>query len=143
MRITEKTRLLLEMGQGNFGHAGRPGHQGGSLPKGEGEPFKKYTGKGKHGWTEITVRSLLEDNGVYPDSFTFSKKTEIFTFRKSYFYRNELAGLSYINAIKNALPGVNIIDSGEYQTSFRGNGTIEQIPHWWVKFKIPENFQPK
>lgn len=52
--------------RGNFGHAGRPGKRGGSLPKGGGGSFDSPAGKVKVGDKVYVQSPLMRNRGQQP-----------------------------------------------------------------------------
>lgn len=67
---------------------------------------------------------------------TLSKKGDIYTARKGFFYSHGGSSEIFANRIKDRIPNVIIIDHGEQWKPFRGGASVAQSTHWWVKFKI-------
>lgn len=67
---------------------------------------------------------------------SYSKKGEVFTLRRGFFYKFEKTEENLVEDILEAIPTAKIIDSGEYYTAFRGGASIANQSHWWVKFSV-------
>jgi hypothetical protein len=67
---------------------------------------------------------------------TVSKRGNVFTVRKSFFYTNGYSSLGLANAIKVRLENVTIIDHGEKWADFKGGEDVAKQSHWWVKFSL-------
>ena len=67
---------------------------------------------------------------------TISKKGNIYTVRKEFFYRHGMDALSIAGKVKEKLPDATIVDYGEHWAPFRGGASVAQSSHWWVKFTL-------
>ena len=67
---------------------------------------------------------------------TISKKNEVYTARKGYFYTMGKTSFDFVNRILNEFPNVKIIDSGDHYASFRGGASVANSSHWFVKFTL-------
>lgn len=70
------------------------------------------------------------------DFDTISKKSGIFTVRKSYFYTHGGTTQKIVNIVKSKIPSAKIIDSGDHWAAFRGGASVANQSHWYVKFTI-------
>ena len=67
---------------------------------------------------------------------SISKRGDIITIRKGYFYTMGQCTQDLIDKVIKACPNAEIIDSGDYYTAFRGGAKLAQSSHWFVKFII-------
>ncbi len=69
---------------------------------------------------------------------TLSKKGDIYTARKGYFYTHGKSEDDFAKSIEQALPSCKIVGKGAHWASFRGGASVANSSHWWVKFELPE-----
>ncbi len=67
---------------------------------------------------------------------TLSKKKEVYTARKGFFYRHGYTSEQYAKKIEKLVKHSEIIEHGEIWKPFRGGASVANSSHWWVKFKI-------
>lgn len=67
---------------------------------------------------------------------TISKRNDVFTIRRGFFYRMGKTSADLVNMVKEAFPNADILDSGEQWKTFRGGSSVANSSHWWVKFKV-------
>ena len=84
----------------------------------------------------MTNKLKLADIKNLLDADSISKRGDIITIRKGYFYRMGQSTQSFIDKVIKAFPNAEIIDSGDHYASFRGGSSIAQGSHWFVKFII-------
>lgn len=71
---------------------------------------------------------------IYAD--TLSKKDDIYTARKQFFYTHGYTSAKFAENIKLALPHAIILEHRERWRAFRGGASVGNSSHWEVKFKI-------
>ena len=74
---------------------------------------------------------------IHADSI--SKKGDIYTARRGFFYTHGGSSDAFAERIKNTFPNAVILDHGEQWRPFRGGATVAQGSHWWVKFKLVDS----
>lgn len=67
---------------------------------------------------------------------TISRKDDVITVRKSFFYSMGKTANDFVNKVKQAFPEAEIMDSGKRWVAFRGGASVANQSHWWVKFKL-------
>jgi len=63
-----------------------------------------------------------------------SKRSDVFTARKSFFYTHGYTADKFVDRVLKAFPDAIILDSGEVWKPFRGGASIAKQSHWFVKF---------
>lgn len=79
----------------------------------------------------------LEDVRFELGASTISKRGNVITIRKSFFYKHGFTTEMLEAKVLAKFPGATIVDSGEIWKAFRGGATIAQQSHWFVKFELP------
>lgn len=59
-----------------------------------------------------------------------------FTARRGFFYTHGYTADRFVAAVKTAVPGAVVTDSGEVWKPFRGGAAVGQQSHWFVKFRV-------
>ena len=67
---------------------------------------------------------------------TISRKENIYTVRKEYFYRFGKDEDTIVEKILVLFPTAKIIDKGDHFAPFRGGASTANSSHWYVKFSI-------
>lgn len=67
---------------------------------------------------------------------TLSKKGDIYTARRGFFYTSGGTSEAFANRIRDVIPSARILDHGEVWKDFKGGASVANQSHWWVKFKI-------
>lgn len=70
------------------------------------------------------------------DADTISKKGDVYTIRREFFYSHGGSSEGLANKVKKVFPNAVIVDHGEHWAAFRGGASVAQSSHWWVKFKL-------
>jgi hypothetical protein len=65
-----------------------------------------------------------------------SLKHGVFTARRTFFYTHGKTAQILVNAITDAFPTAEILESGEIWKPFRGGAPVAKQSHWFVKFTI-------
>ena len=72
------------------------------------------------------------------------KKTGVIRVMKPYFYRSQAGTIDALKtSVVKAFPEAQIIDDGDYFTSFRGGAPVAKQSHIWVEFKMPSSKKQK
>jgi len=82
----------------------------------------------------MTTKQIKEIIGYRFD--TISKRNEVFTVRRGFFYTHGKTSEDMIVTLKSVLPSAKIIDFGENFVSFSGRKSLANQSHWWIKFTI-------
>jgi uncharacterized C2H2 Zn-finger protein len=67
---------------------------------------------------------------------TISKKGDIITVRKEFFYTFGKTAEDFVNRVKEKYPNAEIVDYGETWKPFRGGASTANQSHWYVKFRL-------
>lgn len=67
---------------------------------------------------------------------TASVKNGVYTVRRSFYYTSGYTSDDLAAAVKKALPGATVLESGEVWKAFRGSAPVAQQSHWFVKFTL-------
>ena len=67
---------------------------------------------------------------------TISRKENVITIRKSFYYRFERSTQTFVDMVKKYFPQATILDCGENYAPFRGGASIANSSHWFVKFQL-------
>ena len=77
---------------------------------------------------------------------SISKRGDVFTARKGFFYTSGKTAEDFAQSIESQVKQIFrnrkiavIEDSGEVWKPFRGGATISQSSHWFVKFRVENN----
>jgi len=68
---------------------------------------------------------------------TISLRNGVFTVRRGFYYRHGTTAEDKANCVKQYLPTARIIECGEIWAAFRGNASVADQSHWFVKFDFP------
>ncbi len=89
----------------------------------------------------ITILKRLRDTITGADQIS-KDMTGNYIFRKGYFYRMGMDADKFADRVEAGLKHLGlkyrILDSGDHWAAFRGNQSIKQGSHFWVKVKIEE-----
>ena len=85
---------------------------------------------------EVTTMKVneLKDSLIGVDRL--SKKGNVYTARRGYFYGRCESGESFARNIQQQLPEAKIIDYGNHYADFKGGAPVNQQSHYWVKFSL-------
>jgi hypothetical protein len=64
-----------------------------------------------------------------------SRKGDVITLRRQFFYRHGKTSADLAERAKLALPGFEVIDHGEHYAAFRGGASVAKSSHWWVRVR--------
>lgn len=67
---------------------------------------------------------------------TLSKKGEVYTARKQFFYRHGRTAENFAERIAKEFPNAMIDSFSEEWHPFRGGANVANSSHWWVKFTL-------
>lgn len=67
---------------------------------------------------------------------SISKKGDVITVRRGFYYRMGKTAQMYVNHVLEKYPDVHIIDSGEHWAPFRGGASVANSSHFYVKFTL-------
>ncbi len=67
---------------------------------------------------------------------TISRKDDVITIRRGFFYTNGFTAEKLEQRVRAAYPSAQIVDSGEIWKTFRGGASVAQSSHWFVKFTL-------
>ncbi|MFA5732825.1 MAG: hypothetical protein WC934_12600 [Acidithiobacillus sp.] len=85
------------------------------------------------------LESYLLDNNVRVDQIV-SKGNNEFLVRRGFYYTYGQTAENLVKTIKNAIPNIKIVDSGEVWKPFKGGASVANQSHWFVRFKLPDDF---
>lgn len=80
----------------------------------------------------MSSKELKEKTGVD----TVSKKGDVYTVRKEFFYTGGKSATDLANRVLAAFPDAKIVDKGETWKPFKGGASTANSSHWWVKFTL-------
>lgn len=86
--------------------------------------------------TQIKKESLSEIKSKIGGVDTISRKGDVITVRREYFYRMGKTSEDLVNKVKSAFPNATIVDSGDQWAPFRGGASVANSSHWYVKFTL-------
>jgi len=81
--------------------------------------------------------------GELLSSDSTSKRGDVYTVRKTYYYKHGYDAMQYASKVKSVFPDAIIIDYGDHWAPFRGGDSVERGSHWYVKFKLPSGSVPR
>lgn len=67
---------------------------------------------------------------------SYSKKGDVFTVRRGFFYTHGKDVTHLQNDVLAAFPEAKFVDSGEVWKPFRGGASTANSSHWFVKFTV-------
>jgi len=67
---------------------------------------------------------------------SYSKKGDVFTVRRGFFYTHGKTSQDFVNDVLTAFPEAKVVDSGEVWKPFRGGASVTASSHWFVKFTV-------
>lgn len=67
---------------------------------------------------------------------TYSRKGDVITVRRQFFYTHGLKTQDFIDDIKRVFSNANILDSGQRFVPFNGGSSVAKSSHWFVKFTV-------
>ena len=69
---------------------------------------------------------------------TISRREDVITVRKSYFYTFGKSARDFEARVLKAFPNAKIHDIGDHWVPFKGGHTVAQGTHWYVKFSLED-----
>lgn len=102
-------------------------------PENFGSRETSFVGENK-ALTAEEVKDILSSGGAHCSQVT--KKGNIYTARKGYFYRHGESGEGFRDKVLKAIPEAKIIDFGDIWKPFKGGAPIAQQSHFYVKFEL-------
>lgn len=87
---------------------------------------------------EYIAETVKPHEAVVSD--THSKKGDVHTFRRGFFYTGGGTSEKYAHHVSAQLHAAGIkhdvVDHGEKRAAFRGGAPVHKKSHWWVKVKV-------
>lgn len=69
-------------------------------------------------------------------SDSVSRKGDVITFRRGFFYTHGQTSEGFAKRVALALPGAVILDHGQHWAPFNGGASVARSSHWWVKVRL-------
>jgi hypothetical protein len=70
---------------------------------------------------------------------TVSRKGDVITVRRGFFYTNGMTADTLAARVTRAFPQAHVIDSGEIWKPFKGGASVAASSHWFVKFTLTDS----
>ena len=83
--------------------------------------------------TTKEIRERLEGRVAFS---SLSRKGEVFTLRRGFFYTHGFTAEKYCEQVKTVFPTAVIVDSGEIWKPFRGGAKVSAQSYFYVSFYV-------
>jgi hypothetical protein len=83
--------------------------------------------------TKTTTAKDIRENLICDSA---SKRGNVFTVRKGFFYTGGATAENFVARVKEAFPTAVVVDKGEVWKPFKGGASVAQQSHWFVSFTL-------